>query len=62
MGCLFKPLTDWDSEGGIRTSNPGEFPNDGSEKCEQRVRAFEFTRDAAERMAANWDQLFNKCP
>ena len=34
MGCRFKPLTDWDSEGGIRTSNPGEFPDDGSEKCE----------------------------
>ena len=54
MGCLWKSLEEWDSIGGIRPSNTSEFPNDGSEKCEQRVRAYEFTRAEAERMAAKW--------
>jgi uncharacterized protein YjbI with pentapeptide repeats len=54
MGCLWKSLEEWTSNGGIRPSNPGEFPDDGSEKCEQRVRAFDFTRTEAERMAAKW--------
>ena len=54
MGCLFKSLTEWDAIGGIRTSNLSEFPDDGFEASEYRVRAFDFTRDAAERMAAKW--------
>jgi hypothetical protein len=54
MGCLWKSLEEWTANGGIRPSNTGEFPDDGSEKCEQRVRAYEFTRAEAERMAAKW--------
>ena len=50
MGCLWKSVEEWDRIG-IRNSNPGEFPDDGSEKCEQRIRAFEFTRAEAVRMA-----------
>ena len=50
MGCLWKSVEEWDALG-IRNSNPGEFPDDGSEQCEQRVRAFEFTRAEAVRMA-----------
>ena len=54
MGCLWKSLAEWDAIGGIRTSNPNEFPDDGSESCEQRGRAYNFTRAEAERMAAKW--------
>ena len=50
MGCLWKSLDEWGV--GIRASNPAEYPNDGSEKCEERVRAFEFAKDAALRMKA----------
>ena len=50
MGCLWKTVEDWDRIG-IRASNPGEFPDDGTERCEERVRAFEFTRTAALRLA-----------
>ena len=50
MGCLWKSVEEWDHIG-IRNSNPDEFPDDGSEKCEQRVRAFDFTRAEAVRMA-----------
>ena len=50
MGCLWKSVESWDALG-IRNSNPGEFPDDGSEECEQRVRAFEFARAEAVRMA-----------
>ena len=50
MGCLWKSVEEWDRIG-IRNSNPGEFPDDGSEKCERRVRAFEFARAEAVRMA-----------
>ena len=46
MGCLWHSLEEWDRIG-IRKSNLKEFPDDGSEKCERRVRAFEFTRAAA---------------
>ena len=46
MGCLWKTVEQWDAIG-IRNSNKGEFPDDGSEKCERRVRAFEFTRTEA---------------
>ena len=52
MGCLFKSLGQWDAEGGIRNSNLSEFPNDGSDKCEERVAAFEFAKAAALRMKA----------
>ena len=51
MGCLWKTVAEWDRIG-IRESNTGEFPNDGSETCEERVRAFEFTRAAALRLVA----------
>ena len=53
MGCLWKSVEEWDRIG-IRASNPVEFPNDGSAKCEERVRAFEFVRDMALRMAEEW--------
>jgi len=46
MGCLWKSLEDWEKIG-IRESNTSEYPNDGSAKCEERVRAFEFARVAA---------------
>ena len=36
MGCLWKSLEDWETVG-IRESNISEFPDDGSEKCEERV-------------------------
>ena len=49
MGCLFHSLDDWDKIG-IRKSNESEFPDDGSEKCEERVAAFEFAKAAALRM------------
>jgi len=52
MGCLFKSLGQWDAEGGIRNSNLSQFPNDGSDKCEERVAAFEFAKAAALRMKA----------
>ena len=50
MGCLWKSVEEWDRIG-IRASNRGEFPDDGSERCEERVRAFDFTRAAALRLA-----------
>jgi hypothetical protein len=53
MGCLWKTVVEWDQIG-IRQSNPGEYPDDGSPKCEERVRAFEFTRAAALAMAEEW--------
>ena len=49
MGCLWKSLEDWETIG-IRKSNLSEFPDDGSEKCEERVRAFEFAKEAALRL------------
>jgi len=51
MGCLFKSLEDWEVIG-IRESNLNEYPNDGSGKCEERVRAFEFAKVAALRLKA----------
>ena len=50
MGCLWNTVEDWDRIG-IRASNSDEFPDDGSERCEERVRAFDFTRAAALRLA-----------
>ena len=49
MGCLWKSLEDWEAVG-IRNSNPREFPDDGSELCEERVAAFEFAKAAALRL------------
>ena len=49
MGCLLHTLDKWE-EIGIRNSNPSEFPNDGSERCEERVVAFEFAKAAVLRM------------
>ena len=49
MGCLWYSLEKWE-EIGIRESNLSEFPDDGSNKCEERVRAFEFAKDAVNRM------------
>jgi uncharacterized protein YjbI with pentapeptide repeats len=49
MGCLWKTLEDWENVG-IRKSNPSEYPDNGSEVSEERVRAFEFAKDAALRM------------
>ena len=51
MGCLFKSLEEWEKIG-IRKSNVSEYPNDGSDKCEERVAAFEFAKAAALRMKA----------
>jgi hypothetical protein len=51
MGCLYKTVPEWDSAI-IRESNTSEFPNDGSTRCEQRARAFEFARAEALIMAA----------
>ena len=45
MGCLFYSLEDWEKIG-IRKSNVNEFPDDGSDKCEERVAAFEFAKAA----------------
>ena len=49
MGCLFYDLDKWETIG-IRKSNPTEFPDDGSEKSENRAAAFEFAKAAALRM------------
>ena len=49
MGCLFYSLEDWEKIG-IRKSNVNEFPDDGSDKCEERVAAFEFAKAATLRM------------
>ena len=46
MGCLFKSLEDWEKIG-IRKSNLSQYPDDGSDACEERVRAFNFAREAA---------------
>ena len=46
MGCLFNSLEEWERIG-IRNSNLEEFPDNGSEKSEERVRAFEFAKATA---------------
>ena len=58
MGCLWKTVEDWDAIG-IRASNTGEFPDDGSEQCEDRVLAFDFTRAAALRLAESASRLLS---
>jgi hypothetical protein len=50
MGCLFYEIDKWETIG-IRKSNLSEFPDDGSERSENRVAAFEFAKAAALRMA-----------
>jgi uncharacterized protein YjbI with pentapeptide repeats len=49
MGCLFYSLEKWD-EIGIRQSNIGEYPEDGSDRSEERVAAFEFAKAAVLRL------------
>jgi len=51
MGCLLYSLEKWDKIT-IRKSNLSEFPDDGSDKCEDRVAAFEFAKAAVLRMKA----------
>ncbi len=53
MGCKWKTVEEWDSIG-IRNSNPVQFPDDGSDESERRVRAFEFARAEALLMAAKF--------
>jgi hypothetical protein len=50
MGCLFYSVSKW-AEIGIRNSNLAEYPDNGSERCEERVAAFEFARAMAVRLA-----------
>lgn len=52
MGCRCKTLEEWEAVG-IRNSNVKEFPNNGSEKCEERVSLFEMAKAAALRMPAS---------
>jgi uncharacterized protein YjbI with pentapeptide repeats len=49
MGCLFYSLEKWD-EIGIRQSNTREYPEDGSDRSEERVAAFEFAKAAVLRL------------
>jgi uncharacterized protein YjbI with pentapeptide repeats len=49
MGCLWNTLEGWERIG-IRKSNLSEFPDDGSEKCEERVAMFELAKAACLRM------------
>ena len=52
MGCLWKSLAEWEAVE-IRKSNTSEFPDDGSDRCEERVAAFEFAKAAALRLKEN---------
>ena len=52
MGCIWKSLEEWESVG-IRKSNLSQFPDDGSDRCEERVAAFEFAKAAALRLKEN---------
>jgi uncharacterized protein YjbI with pentapeptide repeats len=49
MGCLWKSLDEWGAIG-IRKSNLSQYPDDGSDKSEERVAAFDFAKDATIRM------------
>jgi hypothetical protein len=53
MGCQWRSVEEWDRIT-IRESRTSEFPNDGSDKSEQRARAFEFARNEAVLMAAKF--------
>lgn len=50
-GCLWYSLEKW-REIGVRESNVTEFPDDGSDRSEERVAAFEFAEAAALRLKA----------
>lgn len=56
MGCLFYSLKKWE-EIGIRKSNLSEFPDDGSEKSDERVAAFEFAKAAVLRIKGGPDEI-----
>ena len=49
MGCYFKSLEEWEQIG-VRKSNLAEYPDDGSERSEERAAAFEFAKAAVLRM------------
>jgi len=49
MGCLEKTLAEW-KKIGIRKSNISEFPDDKSEKCEDRVGLFNLAKATVTRM------------
>ena len=49
MGCLEKTLAGWEKVG-IRKSNETEFPDDGSEICEDRVGLFNLALATVKRM------------
>jgi uncharacterized protein YjbI with pentapeptide repeats len=49
MGCLFYSLEKWD-EIGIRQSNIDEYPENGSDRSEERAAAFEFAKAAVLRL------------
>jgi len=53
IGCQWRSVEEWDRVT-IRESRTSEFPNDGSERSEQRARAFEFARNEAVLMAAKF--------
>ena len=50
MGCLWKTLKGWNKVG-IRKSNVDEFPDDGSDKCEDRAAMFGYAKACVVRMA-----------
>ena len=52
MGCLFHSLDQW-AEIGIRASNVEEFPDDGSLRSLERIRAFDFAKQIAIDMKAS---------
>jgi len=53
IGCQWRSVEEWDRVT-IRESRTSDFPNDGSERSEQRARAFEFARNEAVLMAAKF--------
>jgi|GEM_PF-2309702 len=58
MGCLYKSIDDWDKVG-IRNSNLEEFPDDGSEKSENRAWAFDVAKSCALRLKARKNDHLN---
>jgi uncharacterized protein YjbI with pentapeptide repeats len=49
MGCLWKPLKEWNKIG-ILKSNVTEFPDNGSEKSKDRAAMFALAKACATRM------------
>lgn len=49
MGCLWKSLSEWEAIG-IRETNVCEFPNDGSERSEERAASYEFALATVRRL------------